>query len=54
MALVSKLQAYAPHFAGKSELESAVKAVISVIEKSSVPAGDGGSYISHFGNKQWL
>jgi hypothetical protein len=54
MAMFGKFRKYAPHFTGESEPESAIKDVISVIEKSSVAAGDGGSFVSHFGTKQWL
>jgi NAD(P)-dependent dehydrogenase (short-subunit alcohol dehydrogenase family) len=53
-AIFGKFHSYAPNFTGESEPELAIKDVISVIEKSSVVAGDGGSFVSHFGNKQWL
>ncbi|KAJ5200192.1 hypothetical protein N7491_009008 [Penicillium cf. griseofulvum] len=45
---------YAPDFKGPSPPEAAVKDVISVMEKASVEGGDGGSFVSHFGNQQWL
>lgn len=45
---------YAPDFKGPATPESSVKDVLSVINKSSVANGDGGSFVSHFGNKQWL
>ncbi|KAJ5570290.1 uncharacterized protein N7459_009720 [Penicillium hispanicum] len=45
---------YAPDFKGPSPPESAVKDVISVIEKASVENGNGGTFVSHYGNKQWL
>ncbi|KAH7380059.1 hypothetical protein BKA66DRAFT_132569 [Pyrenochaeta sp. MPI-SDFR-AT-0127] len=54
MGLVQKFQVYAPHFAGAAEPEDAVKDVLNVAEKASVENGDGGSYVSHFGNKQWI
>lgn len=54
MAMFGKFKAYAPHFTGRDTPESAVKAVISVFEKASVASGDGGSFVSHLGNKQWL
>ncbi|KAF1841920.1 short-chain dehydrogenase [Cucurbitaria berberidis CBS 394.84] len=34
--------------------DDAVKDVLSVAKKASVANGDGGSYVSHFGNKTWL
>jgi hypothetical protein len=45
---------YAPHFKGPSAPEPAVKDVISVMNKASVENGDGGSFVSHYGNQQWL
>ncbi|KAF2670229.1 NAD(P)-binding protein [Microthyrium microscopicum] len=54
MAMGGKFVAYAPHFTGPAQPESSVKDVISVYEKASVAAGDGGSFISHLGNKQWI
>ncbi|KAJ5788657.1 hypothetical protein N7457_003647 [Penicillium paradoxum] len=52
--LLGSLAQFAPGFAGPSPPEPAVKAVISVMENASVEKGDGGSFLSHFGNKQWL
>ncbi|KAJ5833246.1 hypothetical protein N7474_001557 [Penicillium riverlandense] len=45
---------YAPSFKGPSPPEAAVKDVISVMSKASVENGDGGSFVSHYGNQQWL
>lgn len=42
------------NFTGAASPESSVKDVISVYEKASVANGDGGSFVSHFGNKTWL
>ncbi|KAI1125560.1 hypothetical protein F5Y10DRAFT_227570 [Nemania abortiva] len=52
--LMGKFREYAPHFTGPGSPADAVKAVISVWEKASVENGDGGSFVSHYGNKQWL
>lgn len=52
--IVGKFRAYAPHFTGPVPPENAVKDILAVIEKSSVERGDGGSFVSHKGNKQWL
>ncbi|KAI0127359.1 hypothetical protein BJ170DRAFT_625098 [Xylariales sp. AK1849] len=54
MAMVAGFQAYAPNWTGPITPEASVKAVVSVIEKANVEAGDGGSFVSHFGNKQWI
>ncbi|RYO97143.1 hypothetical protein DL765_011312 [Monosporascus sp. GIB2] len=52
--LLAKLQQYAPHFTGPTRPEDAIRDVISVWERASVENGDGGSFVSHLGNKQWL
>ncbi|KAK4060850.1 transcriptional regulator family: Fungal Specific TF [Trichoderma aggressivum f. europaeum] len=49
-----KFAAYAPHFKGPISPEESVRHVLSVIDKSSVAGGNGGSFVSHFGNKQWI
>ncbi|KAJ5719721.1 NAD(P)-binding protein [Penicillium malachiteum] len=45
---------YAPDFKGPSTTEASVKDILSVINKASVSNGDGGSFVSHYGNHQWL
>ncbi|KAI2631370.1 NAD(P)-binding protein [Hypomontagnella submonticulosa] len=45
---------YAPHFKGPMKPEESVKAVMNVINNASVERGDGGSFISHLGTKQWI
>lgn len=52
--MFQKFLAYSPQFKGPVTPEAAVKDVISVWEKASIDGGSGGSYVSHFGNKQWL
>ncbi|KAM0287330.1 hypothetical protein ACHAO9_007734 [Fusarium lateritium] len=52
--MVAAFQVYAPHFTGPISPEESVTAVLSVINKASIEAGSGGSFVSHFGNKQWL
>jgi hypothetical protein len=54
MAFVGKLAAYAPHFKGPISTEESVRALRSVWEKASVENGDGGTFVSHLGNKQWV
>ncbi|KAJ5902194.1 Short-chain dehydrogenase/reductase SDR [Penicillium taxi] len=53
-ALASKFVAYAPHFSGPINPEESVSAFLSVVDKLSVANGDGGAFISHLGNKQWV
>lgn len=50
----TKFQQEWPHFKGPSTAEDAVKAVLAVAEKKSVENGDGGTNVSHYGNKVWL
>ena len=45
---------YAPHFKGPISPEESVKLMLSVIDKASVAGGDGGSFVSHLGTKQWI
>ncbi|KAF2819387.1 short chain dehydrogenase [Ophiobolus disseminans] len=53
MGFVGKLAAYAPHFKGPIATEESVRAVRSVWEKASIET-DGGAFVSHLGNKQWV
>ncbi|KAJ5766318.1 Short-chain dehydrogenase/reductase SDR [Penicillium nucicola] len=52
--LVQKFVEYAPHFTRQLTPEEAVIAVLSVMDNASIANGDGGAFISHHGNKQWL
>jgi hypothetical protein len=45
---------YAPHFTGPVKPEAAVKDVLSIFDKASVTTGSAGTFVSHFGTKQWL
>jgi hypothetical protein len=50
----AKFAKYKPDFKGPIQPEESVTAVLSVIDKASLANGDGGAFVSHFGNKQWL
>ena len=52
--MVAKFSKYAPDWKGPVTPTESIKAVLSVVEKSSVENGDGGAFLSHLGNKQWL
>ncbi|KAI0836890.1 NAD(P)-binding protein [Hypoxylon sp. FL0890] len=52
--MIRKFGEYAPHFKGPITPEESVKCVINVINNASIEHGDGGSFVSHFGNRQWL
>jgi len=43
-----------PHFKGPFTNEESVGHIMKVIENSSVAGGNGGTVVSHFGNRQWL
>ena len=52
--MLGRFAEYAPDFTGPITPRESVGRVLSVIDKASVEGGDGGSFVSHFGNKQWL
>ncbi|KAF5020326.1 hypothetical protein F66182_7632 [Fusarium sp. NRRL 66182] len=52
--MIAKFADYAPHFTGPTTPEAAVQDVRAVWEKASIDGGDGGAYLSQYGNKQWL
>ena len=52
--MLSSFAEYAPNFKGPATTEAAVKDVVTVMEKASVEKGDGGWFVSHYGNQQWL
>ncbi|PYH46711.1 NAD(P)-binding protein [Aspergillus saccharolyticus JOP 1030-1] len=54
MAMLGSFAEYAPHFKGPASTEAAVKDVLAVMEKASVEKGDVGTFVSHYGNQQWL
>ncbi|KAI0440291.1 NAD(P)-binding protein [Xylaria telfairii] len=45
---------YSPSFKGPITPTESIEAVLSVIENASIEKGDGGRFLSHFGNKKWL
>ncbi|KAL2133152.1 hypothetical protein VTI74DRAFT_2813 [Chaetomium olivicolor] len=52
--LMTTFAKYAPHFKGPVTPEESVTALRSVIANASIEKGNGGDFISHYGNKQWL
>ncbi|OTA66013.1 NAD(P)-binding protein [Hypoxylon sp. EC38] len=52
--MMRKFGEYAPHFKGPIMPEESVKCIVNVINNASVERGDGGSFVSHFGNRQWI
>ena len=52
--LGKKFVNYAPNFTGPVAPHESLRDVLALIEKASIEAGDGGSFVSHFGNKQWM
>ncbi|KAL6353711.1 hypothetical protein LRP88_12699 [Fusarium phalaenopsidis] len=54
LRLASKFVDYAPNFRGPSSPEDSAKAVLGVMFESSLEKGDNGSFVSRYGNKQWM
>ncbi|KAK2770285.1 hypothetical protein FQN53_005632 [Emmonsiellopsis sp. PD_33] len=54
MGSMSKMTAHSPHFKGLAPVNEAVRDVKSVWEKASIDGGSGGTFVSHYGNQQWL
>jgi NAD(P)-dependent dehydrogenase (short-subunit alcohol dehydrogenase family) len=52
--MMAKFVDYAPHFKGPITPEQSAIAVKSVIANASIEKGNGGDFLSHLGNKQWL
>jgi len=52
-AMGALFQAYAPDFKGPISPERSVEMCLEVIGRATVEK-DGGGFVSHFGNKQWL
>jgi NAD(P)-dependent dehydrogenase (short-subunit alcohol dehydrogenase family) len=52
--LMVKFKSYAPDFTGPTTPEVSIGQMLSVIDGASVQAGNGGAFLSQFGNKQWL
>ena len=51
---VGKLASYAPDFKGPTPVEQAIPIIRSTWERMSIEDGYAGTFVSHFGNKQWL
>ncbi|UPK92050.1 hypothetical protein LCI18_002985 [Fusarium solani-melongenae] len=54
LRLASKFVDYAPNFQGPSSPEDSAKAVLGVMFEASLEKGDSGSFVSRYGNKQWM
>ncbi|KAF6224741.1 hypothetical protein HO133_009934 [Letharia lupina] len=52
--VVGKFAAYAPHFTGPITPQESVNLMLKLFETSSISNGNGGTFVSQFGNKQWL
>lgn len=51
--MFQKFMKYAPHFTGPAPVDDAVKDVLQVVENATIET-NGGTLVSHFGNKQFL
>ena len=54
MAMGAKFAGYAPDFKGALQPPESVEKMLQLLTNASIEKGDGGSFISHLGNKQWL
>lgn len=52
--MVEKFKKYSPTFQGPDAPPESIKAVLSVVDNSSIENGAAGAYLSHFGNKRWV
>ncbi len=52
--LSGKFAAYAPHFKGPITAQESINYMLELFGKSSIKNGNGGTFVSHLGNKQWL
>ena len=52
--LAGKFAAYAPHFTAPTTPQESVEDMLKLLGKSSIENGNGGTFVSHMGTKQWL
>lgn len=52
--MAGKFAAYAPHFTAPDTPQESVNTMLKLFERSSIENGNGGTFVSHLGNKQWL
>lgn len=51
---MANFKRFSPTFEGPDTPPESIKAVLSVINNSSIENGQAGAYLSHFGNKRWV
>lgn len=51
---MEKFKRYSPTFEAPDTPPESIKAVMSVINNSSIENGASGAFLSHFGNKRWV
>jgi hypothetical protein len=51
--MISAFKVYAPDFEGPISPQTSVDMVLRVVGEATVEE-NGGSFVSHYGNKQWL
>ena len=52
--MAGRFAAYAPDFKGPIMPEDSISYMLKLFEKSSIANGNGGTFVSHLGTKQWL
>lgn len=52
--MIGKFAAYAPHFTAAMTTQDSVSQMLKLFDRSSIANGNGGTFVSHLGTKQWL
>lgn len=52
--MAAKFKRYNPDFTGPDTPPDSIKAVMSVVNNSSIENGQAGDFLSHFGTKRWV
>lgn len=52
--MASKFAAYAQHATAPITPQESVSLMLDLFERSSIEKGNGGAFVSQYGNKQWL
>lgn len=52
--MIIKFAAYAPNFQGPVRSEESFRVTTNVAGNANVDRGDGGAFVNHCGDRQWL
>lgn len=54
MAFGAQMQKHSADFKGPIQPDESVSRMLGILDNASNANGDGGSFVSHLGNKQWV